>query len=177
MAVSLIVDWETTGLPKPSTAELKDQPKGIELGLIRLENGVVVAEHNWMINPGEPITAEITKITGIKNEDLADKPAFKDIYDDVAKVFEGAEYFIAHNAPFDKRILMFELQRLEKVDVFPMPPNTVCSIAEYRHLYGRNMKLIELYERFVGEKLAQTHRALEDCQALLKTLQAAGYPL
>jgi hypothetical protein len=48
----------------------------------------------------------------------------------------------------------------------------LCTIAEYRHLFGKRMKLLDLYERILGKPLAQTHRANEDAMAVWEILAA-----
>ncbi len=173
--IDIILDTETTGLLKPKSAPLNEQPKIIELAFIKVQDGVVLSEHEWLVHPGELITDEITKITGIKNEDLEGKPAFKEILQQVEDLFVGADRLIAHNAPFDTGMLRNDIARAEWPKEFPWPKETICTVQEFRHEYGRRMKLTELYEKKVGKPLAQTHRALDDVKALFEMLVAAGF--
>jgi DNA polymerase III epsilon subunit family exonuclease len=171
----LIFDTETTGLLKPNVTDLKDQPKIIEFGLVVVEDGKIIGAHNWLINPGELITAEITKITGITNEMLEGKPEFRQVLGEIEEVFAGADRLICHNAPFDTGMLKNELERCGRTG-FPWPAETICTVQEYRHEFGgRYPKLTALYERKVGKPLEQTHRATDDCEALYDCLVADGF--
>lgn len=171
--ISAIIDCETTGLTLPSVSELHKQPRVIEFACARIEDGRVVAEHEWLIWPGEDITAEITKITGITNDMLAGKPRFEEAAEEIAASMRFADQLIAHNAPFDVACLSYELQRCGYED-FPWPTETLCSVQEFVHEFGRRPKLTELYERKLGKPLAQTHRALDDVRALVEILVKEG---
>lgn len=173
--IHAVVDTETTGLPRPKAAGLGAQPKIIELCVVRIDaTGQVLSEHEWLINPGEEITDEITKITGIKNDDLVGKPSFAELLPQIKEAFVGADTFIAHNAPFDRGMLLNDIARCgeEASKEFPWPAEIICTVQAYRHEYGRRMKLTELYEKKVGKPLLQTHRALDDVKALIEVLIA-----
>ena len=63
--LALIFDLETTGLSLPNLARIEQQPRIIELGAVMVDGtGKVYAELSELINPGGPISDEITKITG-----------------------------------------------------------------------------------------------------------------
>jgi len=163
--ISLVFDTETTGLPLPDCADLDKQPRIIELAVARIEHGKIVAEHSWLFDPECPLSAEITKITGLTDADLAGKPKFRELLGEIEEAFGGAEQLIAHNAPFDVGLLGFELSRAARTG-FPWPPTTICTVQEFMHEKGRRLKLTQLYELKMGRPLAQTHRALDDVRAL-----------
>lgn len=167
--LAIVFDTETTGLLLPSTVPLEKQPKIIELGLIVADDGKIIKEFDWLINPGCEISAEITKITGIKNEDLVGKSSFKELLPDIKEAFSGCEIGIAHNAPFDVGMLKNELKRAG-CDDFPWPADIVCTVAEYLPQFGKRPKLTALYEKVMGKPLAQTHRASDDAKALFEVL-------
>lgn len=167
-----IVDTETTGLLMPSAVPLEQQPRIIEMGIAIVTNGRVTKEQNWMIHPGCAIPPEITKITGITDEDVRGAPPFAKIVSEVEKIFKGCDFFVAHNAVFDRGMLNNELLRCGRAEKFPWPAETVCTVQEYVPVFGHRPKLIELYERILGKPLAQTHRALDDVHALLEVLLA-----
>ncbi len=169
----IIFDTETTGLPLPLAAPLEKQPKIIELGLVVVEGGEVVETHNWLVDPGEQITEQITKITGITNEELAGQPRFVEIADRVSAIFADADIAIAHNAPFDTKLVNFEYARLGAE--FKWPAEIICTVQEFKHVIGKRPKLTELYQHFLGQELAQTHRAIDDAMALFECLKAAKF--
>ena len=67
-----VIDVETTGLD-PAVDRV------IEIGIIRFEAGEVVETYGELISPGCPVPPEVTKITGIKEEDLEGKPKFEEL--------------------------------------------------------------------------------------------------
>jgi DNA polymerase III epsilon subunit family exonuclease len=169
----LVFDTETTGLTMPSAADLKAQPRIIELALAVVEHGKIISEHEWLINPEQQITAEITKITGITNEMVKGKPKFRQLLGEIEDAFGGADILIAHNAPFDTQMLANELMLCERTG-FPWPKETICTVQEYFHVKGRRLKLVELYEMKTGKEYKQTHRALDDVRALAEIVIAEG---
>lgn len=187
----IVFDTETTGLPKREQP-LSAQPKIIELGAAIYENGELLAEYSQMIHPGEAIEEIITKITGIKNEDLVGMPSFREAWEgrperssedgillnppvpSFKEFLQGCECLIAHNAEFDTKLLSFELQRMELDPKEFIPKEVLCTVAEFRHVFGRRAKLTELYEKMIGKPLDQTHRALDDVKALAEVCLKAG---
>lgn len=168
----LVYDTETTGLTLHPDAPLKKQPKIIEFGAALLDprTGSIEEEINIMVNPGEPLTEEIIKITGITDADLADAAPFEAIIPQLRRIFSAASTVMAHNLPFDKAMLKNELIRANCLD-FPWPKNEICTVGLYKEEWGRNPRLIELYEAKLGKPLAQTHRALDDVLALVEIIQ------
>lgn len=168
----LVFDTETTGLTLHPAAHKSKKPRIIEFGaaLLSLKNGEVVETANILINPQEVITAEITKITGITNADVEDAPTFLQCLPQILHVFEQATCVCAHNLPFDKAIIHGEMARADLCS-FPWPDKEFCTVGLYKDDWGRNPKLLELYEAVLGKPLAQTHRALDDVMALVEIIQ------
>lgn len=173
----LVMDTETTGLLLPSSAPLAQQPKIIELALIEIivENGSanVSQEWSWLINPGESLSAEITRITGLTDAELVGKPSFVTVLPGIVEWFLGATGLIAHNLPFDLGMLVNELRRCGKEFAFPYPPKQLCTVAAFQPEFGRRAKLTEVYERVLKRALPQKHRALDDTRALVEVVTAA----
>lgn len=170
----LVFDTETTGLLKPSVVDLAKQPKVIELGLAIVEGGKIVEKRNWLIDPGEQIEPVITKITGIAQDQLTGQKTFNMVFHEAYKFFNEADSVIAHNLPFDKGMIDNEMARW---DWMPLnwPPIQICTVREFQPFFGRRPKLTDLYERYVGKPLAQTHRAIDDVEALVEALLAANF--
>lgn len=172
---ALIFDTETSGLTFHPEAPLDRQPHIIEWGgCLVNERGEILDELDVMINPGFPIPAEITKITGITDQDVATALPFELIASQLWSFFERADLLIAHNLPFDHDMMAFELRRAGLLDSWPWPARNLCTVQEHAEEWGRRMKMTELYEYYTGEKLAQTHRALDDVHALLKICILSG---
>ncbi len=168
----LVFDTETTGLTLHPDAPLAKQPKIIELGAALVDgSGRVVEEFSQTLNPGEPLSAEITKITGLRDEDLADAPRFAEVLPQLRHIFAQAAAVFAHNLPFDRSMLRYELARAGVAD-FPWPAGEFCTVGLHRAQWGRNPKLTELYAATLGRPLPQTHRALDDVLALVEVIVA-----
>ena len=96
--IYVIFDTETTGF----NPGLNDQM--IEIGAVKMKHGAVVDTFDELINPGKPIDAEITNLTGITNAMVKDC----DNEENVTKRFKewiGDLPLVAHNAKFDKNML------------------------------------------------------------------------
>jgi DNA polymerase III epsilon subunit family exonuclease len=171
--ISLVLDVETTGLLLPKSADLNNQPCIIELAIAKFENGKLIGEFSELIDPEREISAEITKITCITNEDVKGKPKFRQLLPKIEDFMAGADTLYAHNAPFDTGMLNVELERCARTG-FPWPPTTICTVQEFLHLKGRRLKLTQLYELKLNKVLAQTHRAMDDVMALAEILIAEG---
>lgn len=167
--IAIIFDTETTGLLLPSTAPLHKQPRIIELGALKVDANGVIDELSQLLDPEQTISAEITKITGIKPEQLVGQPTFAAFLPQLKAFFQGADMLIAHNAPFDSGMLRNDLARAGCED-FPWPAETICTAQEYTPVLGHRPKLLTLYERIIGVPLAQTHRALDDARAVHEVL-------
>lgn len=171
--INLIWDTETTGLAKHPLARDGVQPHIIEwAGILVDENGDKLDEFVQMINPGIEIEAIITEITGITNDMLKDKPSFKEVCEPILTFMKRADQIIAHNLPFDWTMLTLELDRIRVPH--PTFKYTLCTVQEHVAEYGYRPKLTILYERYMGKPLNQTHRALDDVEALAEICKEAG---
>jgi DNA polymerase-3 subunit epsilon len=169
---ALIFDTDTTGLTLHPSAPVEKQPRVIEFGgvLLSLENGEIEEEFSLLINPGAPLPEEIVKITGITDSDLRDAPTFEATLPQLRRIFGSARTVVAHNLPFDRAIIHGELRRANITD-FPWPAREMCTMGMYRAEWGRDPRLVELYEAVMGHPLAQTHRALDDVKAMVEVIQ------
>jgi ATP-dependent DNA helicase DinG len=164
-----VLDWETTGLTLHDRASLDKQPYAIEFGMAHIERGKITTTYETLIKPPIAIPEVITKITGLTDEDLADAPSFVEAWP-IIKLAIDVDILIAHNLPFDLSILKFEIAR-NNIQV-ELPKENVCTVQLYHDQFGRRMKLVELYEVKLGKQLAQTHRAMDDVQALCEIVIA-----
>ena len=99
----IILDTETTGL------EVKQGHRVIEIGAVILNDRKKSEEHfHTYLNPSRLIDEEATKVHGITNQDLEDKPYFDEIAEEFIQFVEGSTLVI-HNAPFDLGFLNAEL--------------------------------------------------------------------
>lgn len=169
----IIWDTETTGFLKPDVAELGAQPYIVELAMIKVDAEYEIIEcYEALLLPGVPLDEEVhKKITGLKNADLADKPTFLELYEEVAGFVLGEDTWVAHNLGFDLGVLVCDLKRIGKEFAFPYPPNGICTVDRTFHMKGHRLKMTDLYELLMKKKLAQSHRAMADALALLEIVR------
>lgn len=171
---TIIFDLETTGLLKHPHAKLATQPKAIEFGAVLLDEGCAVVDKlQLLINPGQPLEAIITKITGLTDEDLFEEPSFAEVWPQIRALFSRADVMISHNLPFDSGVLGWELHRWG-IEGFAWPRHKICTVQENVPAWGRRPKLTELYAAETGQPLAQTHRAIDDVMALVEVIRKQG---
>lgn len=163
-----VVDTETTGF---SNAD-----RIIEIGVVICDpNGTPVAEWDSLINPG-PGPIGPTHIHGISRDMLIDAPRFEDIADSLGRLLSG-NLLVAHNAPFDARMLRNEYDRLG-VTVPLSKGQYTCTLRQSRLTWPQATSYtLEDLCSLVGVHYPVTHRALADAQAtaaVLKAMIAAG---
>lgn len=159
----VVVDVETTGL-NSFTDEI------IEIGAVRLENGLEVGEFSTLIDPGKELPAKIVEITGITAAMLRGQPKLMDVMADFQKFCEGA-VLVAHNASFD----MAFFRRAFKQAGMPFDYPILDTLALVRNSYPqfKSHKLGNVCKQ-LGISLVNAHRAVHDARAtglvLTKTL-------
>lgn len=168
---TIVFDTETTGLLLHPHAPLERQPRIINFGAILLDDGKVVGEESFLINPEQELSAEITKITGYVTADVATQPVFVELLPRIIAAFKGCDLMIAHNLSFDRGMLTNDLRRCFNVNEFPWPPKSLCTVELYREHFGHRPNLKKLYQHVTGKPLAQAHRALDDVKALVEIVQ------
>jgi DNA polymerase III epsilon subunit-like protein len=164
----IVFDNETTGLVGPDALPIDKQCHIIEFAAVKLDKNLKeIGTLEFMANPGIPLTAEIVKITGIRDSDLKDKKPFGAHIHDLQEFFLGERELAAHNCEFDASVLRDELRRAGKEFRFPWPPLRLCTVELTTHLKGHRLKLGDLYAMATkGKELKGAHRAINDVRAL-----------
>lgn len=167
----IIFDTETTGLPQPEGAPLTIQPKMTEFFGIKVNEAYnKVDELEFLCNPGEPLEAFITKITGITDAMLNGQPPFASHYPKLVQFFLGEEAMAAHNLAFDRDIIRYELERISKAYSFPWPHQHICTVEKTMHLCGYRLSLDKLHNYLFDEGFSDAHRARSDTEALVRCM-------
>lgn len=158
----IVFDTETTGLIEHEALPLEKQPRIIEIGAVLMIGGKEVDHFSSLVNPGVPLSPEITRITGLRDEDLKDAPVFIELYGALYRFFEKADDVVAHNCRFDQMMLVFELRRVGLEHNFAYPQRWIDSRTVYP---GRLQKWAAERDPTFS---AQTHRALDDARLLAR---------
>lgn len=172
MLVTLL-DCETTGLIKNTARDLKKQPRIIELFALTLEQTGEGEEVEFkevdtldlLINPGIPVTAEITRITGITGLMVADKLAFPALAGQVKDYLSRPSRIVAHNLDYDRTVVDLELKRVKKTMTWP---SLLCTVEATEHIKGFRLKLNDLHAYLFGEGFEGAHRAETDVRAMAR---------
>jgi len=163
---SLVLDCETTGLIQNSVKPLSQQPSIIEYFGQIVEGTEVVEELEFFCDPGFPVSEEITRITGIKPEQVKGQPLFSHFADQVKEQIESVDEVVAHNMSYDRAMVNFEMKRAETELIWPA--NLICTVEGTEHLKGHRLNLSALHEFLFGEPFTGAHRARVDVAALTR---------
>jgi DNA polymerase-3 subunit epsilon len=156
----IIFDTETTGL---------DPVKGdrlIEIACIELVNHIPTGKSfHRHVNPERPVPAEATRVHGLTDEMLKDKPLFAAVADEFLD-FLGDATLIAHNASFDMAFVNAELARLGKGPIGDERVVDTLMLARRKHPAGPN-SLDALCMRYEIDLSRRTkHSAILDSELL-----------
>lgn len=164
----IFLDTETTGLLLPEATEIMKQPRIIEIYAARFSpKRKLLDEFGTFVNPRVPISDEITRITGITDDDVEGQPEFVQIYNKLCNFFRGSRTLVAHNCAFDSGMIAVELMRIDKHWQFPWPSEHICTVEKSYQIKDRRLKLGELNEMATGQpEIKGAHRAQADTLAL-----------
>lgn len=149
------IDVETTG-----TSPFSDRV--IEVGIIRVENGIITRRIKTLINPGGFIPEEILGFTGITPQEIESAPSFYEMADEIEEALSGA-LFVAHNARFDYAFIKNEFRILGQ----SFQSQTLCTVKLARKLYpGLNRYNLDSIIEHFDFPCENRHRAFDDAFVL-----------
>lgn len=170
-AIRVAIDFETSGrAPHMACA----------LGLARIEGGRVSHCFYSLIRPPSPRVL-FTEIHGLTWAMLKDAPAFPEVWQEALPLLAGADYLLAHNASFDRRVLSAACAH-SGLDVpalpflctlkgarssLPLPSKKLDAVCDYfgidltHHHAGSDARACaEIYLRLVAQGLAESRMRL-----------------
>lgn len=162
MTRSVLFDTETTGIDPASGHRV------IEIAALELHNDLPTGRHfHVLIDPERDIPEDAARIHGFTRRDLAGKPRFAEIVDDLRKFF-GDDPLVAHNAPFDFAFIDAEFARLglPPLDPARMIDTVIMARARFPGLPNSLDALCRRFDIDLAERT--THNALLDCRLLAK---------
>ena len=151
----VVFDIETTGLSKETESIT-------EIGAVKVVDGKVIDRFSTFVNPERPIPAEITKLTGITNEMVADAPVITEILPKFLEFCQDA-VLVAHNANFDTGFIRLNAERKCGIEV----KNTVLDTLELSRALLPELKKhkLDIVCEQLGVSLEGHHRAVNDAEA------------
>lgn len=177
----LFFDTETSGLPDwKNDSSGPDQPHIVSLSaMLHDENRQVIHRIDTLIKPRDWVIGEDTiAIHGITNERAhAEGRDIDEVIDEFMVMYEQADILVAHNAPFDKRMIRIETKRrgmpkLEKPTFCTASKSSaLCNLEPTFAMVAagfnnpKTPKLTEAYQVFFGVPLEGAHNAINDMDA------------
>ncbi|WP_246763929.1 exodeoxyribonuclease X, partial [Cronobacter sakazakii] len=153
-----IIDTETCGL----------QGGVVEVASVDIIDGAIVNPMSDLVRPDRPISHQAMAIHKITEAMVADKPYIEE----VIPRYHGSQWYVAHNASFDRKVLP------------EMPGEWICTVKLARRLWpGIRYSNMGLYKSLklqveTPEGLHH-HRALFDCYItaalLLEIMKVSGW--
>jgi DNA polymerase III subunit epsilon len=141
----------------------------IEIAVVKVMPNGEVHKKSSLINPGMPIPPESIKFHGITDEDVKDKPTFKDVAKDYARFIEGSDLAGFSIYKMDVPMLVEEFNRAG-VD-FDYQRKRIIDSQKIFHLMEKRT-LSAAYEFYVKKELEESHTAEADAEASMEVLLA-----
>ena len=159
----VIFDLETTGLDL-----VKDRI--IQISYIKVNPDGSEERGNELVNPEKPIEPIITQLTGISNDDVKDKPTFKQLGAILADKFTGCDFAGFNSNHFDIPLLAEEFLRAG-IDFDFSKSKMIDAQTIFHKMERRN--LAAAYKFYCGRKMEEdfeAHRADQDTEATYRVL-------
>lgn len=157
----LAFDLETTGLDVESD-------RIVEFCFIQVDEKLKeLARWGGRVNPGRPIPPAVSKIHGIKDLDVKDKPGFAHHAARVQSLVSGS-VLIAHNGWFDAELLHRELIRADR-DGLAEDQQLIDTLELERLVNSHTLQAT--YYRYTGHQLGRSHSAEADAEAAIEILR------
>ena len=159
----VIFDLETTGLDL-----VKDRI--IQISYIKVYPDGREERGDELVNPEKPIDPMITQLTGISNNDVKDKPTFKQLGAALAEKFTGCDFAGFNSNHFDIPLLAEEFLRAG-ID-FDFSKCKMIDVQTIFHKMERR-NLAAAYKFYCGRKMEEdfeAHRADQDTEATYRVL-------
>ncbi|CAN5476819.1 DEDD exonuclease domain-containing protein [soil metagenome] len=166
----LVCDVETNGMSY-------EHSRITEIAFIKIRNGEIAERFSTLINPGQHIPYEITRLTGISNDLVKDKPYFEDIASQLIDFIRCDEeiqgkdlsniVFTGHNVAFDFNFVQSAFRRYDPLFHFNLKRVCTCKLARrlLRKLKSKSLSSVAEHLECSGKNF---HRAYDDTLATAK---------
>ena len=163
----VVFDLETTGL-SPKNDRIT------EIGAVKIQNGEIIDSFSQLINPHIPIPDLITRLTGITDEMVKDKPSIGEVLPEFLEFIKDS-VLVAHNASFDMGFIREAYESIEIHLDNPVMDTLELSRAMFPTMKSHKLNLVA---KHLKVELKNHHRAVDDALAtgniLLRILELFG---
>lgn len=153
----VVFDFETTGLNAENC-------QIIEIGAVKVTNGVCTETFSTLVNPHQKLSREISELTGITDDMLVFAPDIEDVLPDFHKFVQNC-VLSAYNIGFDIQFLLKAGEKYrykfdnERVDTLELARKKIPSLPNYK--LSSVVKALDIV-------LNDAHRAINDAVATAK---------
>ncbi|MBD3355474.1 3'-5' exonuclease [Candidatus Woesearchaeota archaeon] len=154
----VVLDLETTGLSK-------HYHKITEIAAVKIKNNKITEKFEELVNPNVKIPSFITRLTGITNKMVKNKPNIKQILPEFLDFLEE-DMIIAHNATFDHGFLNENAKKhLEQELLNQRLCTRKLAYRLLNHLPSKRLETICIHYNIENK---DAHRAMSDVKATYK---------
>ncbi len=158
----VFLDLETTGINIVTD-------RIVEIALLKIHLDGSEEEKLLRINPEMPIPEEASRIHGITDEDIKDKPTFKEVAKTLAKFLEGCDLGGFNSNRFDIPLLAEEFLRAD-IDIDFKKRKFIDVQAIFHKMEKRT--LAAAYKFYCNKSLVDAHSAMADTKATYEVLKS-----
>lgn len=158
----VVFDLETTGMNIT-------RDRIVEICLLKIFPDDKEEMRTYLINPGIPIPPEVTEIHGIKDEDVKDKPGFKEISNELNNFLKDCDFGGFNSNKFDFPMLVEEFYRAG-IEFDVEKRKFIDAQRIYHFKEPRNLKAA--YRFYCNKELENAHSAEADTLATWSVLKA-----
>lgn len=152
-----IVDIETTG-GSPSVSKIT------EVAIVITDGTTILDSYETLLNPEQNIPYNITALTGISNQMVANSPKFYEVAKTILSYLEG-RVFVAHNVNFDFGFIRQEFKSLG----YSYESEKMCTVRLSRKAFpGLPSYSLGKLSKSLGITLNNAHRAMADTMATVE---------
>lgn len=157
-----IFDIESTGLNKKVD-------RIIDLAIVRIHPDGSQDEQTYRVNPEQPIPPDSTAVHGIRDEDVADAPTFRQVAPDVVALLEGCDLSGFNVLRYDIPLLLEEFNRVGVP--FSMEGRRILDAQRIFHR-KEPRDLTAALRYYCGKDHPDAHGAMADVVATVDVLRA-----
>ncbi len=160
----LILDTETTGL---------NDPELVSIAIIDNSGRLIMDE---LVRPAKLIEPGATRVTGITNDLVKQRPEFPSIYRQLRDAISG-KFVVIYNAAFDLQVLASSCRRYN----LEMPQfEHWCAMEWFAKVYGKwdntkqdfKWQKLSVAAKYFDVDQHNSHNALGDCITTLRVIEA-----
>ncbi len=141
----------------------------VEISIIKVHPNGSTETKTWLVNPDYPIAKEASEVHGYTNEDLADKPTFKQLAKDISRFLNNCDLAGYNALKYDIPMLVEEFLRAD-ID-FEVANRKLIDVQNiFMKMEQRTLKAA--YKFYLQKELVNAHAAEADTLATYEVLKA-----